>query len=123
MTTIAIASGSVLILIGLVGYIYGLSTGHASLTAFIPAAFGLAIAILAAIGRAAKENIRMHMMHAAVLLGLIGFILPAGRLLVNYGTFSLGAASISQIAMAVVCLIFVILCVKSFIDARRARIV
>jgi len=122
MTTIAIASGSALILIGLVGYLYGLSTGHASLTALIPAAFGLAIAILAAIGRA-KENIRMHMMHAAVLLGLLGFILPAGRLLVNYGTFSLGAASISQIAMAVVCLIFVILCVKSFIDARKASIV
>src|ERR1051325_2605290 len=121
MTTVAIACGSVLILIGLVGYIYGVAAGHASPTALIPAAFGLAIAILGAIGRA-KENLRMHMMHVAVLLGLLGFILPAGRLLVNYSTFSLGAASISQIARAVVCLIFVILSVKSFIDARRNRV-
>ena len=121
MTIVGIYCGIVLILIGLAGYFYGISIGHASPTALIPAAFGLAIAILAAIGKA-KDNLRMHMMHIAVLIGLLGFILPAGRLIANYRNFTLGAAAISQIAMAAVCLVFVILAVKSFIDARRARV-
>jgi hypothetical protein len=121
MTIVGIYSGIVLILIGVAGYLYGVSIGHASPTALIPAAFGLVIAILAAIGRA-KDSLRKHMMHVAVLFGLLGFILPVGRLLVNYSTFTLGAAAISQIAMAVVCLIFVILAVKSFIDARRTPV-
>jgi hypothetical protein len=121
MTTVAIVCGSILVLIGLAGYVYGLSSGHASPTALIPAAFGLVIAILAAIGRA-RDSLRKHMMHIAVLFGLLGFILPAGRLLANYNSFALGAATISQIAMALVCLIFVILAVKSFIDARRTPV-
>src|SRR5262245_47898032 len=118
MTTIGIGCGILLILIGLVGYIYGLSIGHASLTALIPAAFGLAIGVLAFIGKA-KESLRMHMMHIAVLLGLLGFILPAGRLLWNYSTFTWSAASISQLAMALVCFDFVWLSIRSFIMARR----
>ena len=118
MTIVGIYCGVVLILIGLAGYLYGINTGHASPTALIPAAFGLVIGILSLIGWA-KENLRKHMMHVAVLFGLLGFILPVGRLLVKYDTFTLGAATISQIAMAVVCLIFVILAVNSFIGARR----
>ena len=118
MTIVGIYCGVVLILIGLAGYVYGLNIGHASPTALIPAAFGILIGISSLIGRA-KESLRKHMMHVAVLFGLLGFILPAGRLLANYSTFTLGAAAISQIAMVVVCLIFVILAVNSFIGARR----
>jgi hypothetical protein len=121
MTTIGIGCGILLILVGLVGYGYGLSTGHASLTALIPAAFGIAIAVLALIGRA-NDNLRKHAMHVAVFFGLIGFILPTARILSNLGTFTWSAASIAQIAMAFVCLDFVILSVKSFIDARRSRV-
>ena len=118
MTIVGIYCGIVLILIGVAGYAYGVNTGHASPTALIPAVFGLVIGVLSLIGRA-KESLRKHVMHVAVLFGLLGFILPTGRLLVNYSTFTLGAAAISQIAMAVVCLIFVILAVNSFIAARR----
>src|SRR5215468_8947772 len=121
MTTVGIYCGVALILIGLAGYLYGVSSGHASPTSLIPAAFGLVIAILSAIGRA-RDNLRKHMMHIAVLFGLLGFILPAGRLLANYSSFTLGAAAISQIAMAAVCLIFVVLALKSFIDARRTSV-
>jgi Kef-type K+ transport system membrane component KefB len=121
MTITGIYCGIVLILIGVAGYGYGLSTGHASPTALIPAAFGLLIALLSAIGRA-KESLRMHMMHVAVLIGLIGLVIPAYRVLSNIGSISLSAAVISQLAMAVVCLIFVILCVQSFINARRERL-
>ena len=109
MTITGIYSGIVLILIGVAGYVYGMSSGHASPTALIPAAFGILIAIFSAIGRA-KENLRMHMMHVAVLIGLIGLIIPAYRLLSNLGNLSLTAAVVSQLAMVIVCLIFVILC-------------
>ena len=110
-----------LILIGVAGYGYGLSIGHASPTALIPAAFGLLIALFSAIGRA-NENLRMHMMHVAVLIGLIGLIIPAYRVLSKISSISLSAAVVTQVAMAVVCLIFVILCVQSFINARRDRV-
>jgi len=120
MTTAGIFIGAILILIGAAGYIYGMNEGHASPTALIPAAFGLAIAILCIIGRA-NENIRRHVMHVAVLIGLIGFILPLGRLILNYEKFSLTAATISQLAMAIVCLLFVLGGVQSFVSARRGR--
>jgi hypothetical protein len=121
MTITGIYCGIVLILIGVAGYGYGLSTGHASPTALIPAGFGLLIALFSAIGRA-KESLRMHMMHVAVLIGLIGLIIPAYRVLSKIGSISLSAAVVTQVAMAVVCLIFVILCVQSFISARRDRV-
>jgi len=118
MTLTAIYFGGLLIIIGIAGYLYGISTGHASLTALIPAAFGIVIALLGIIGRA-KENLRKHLMHVAVVLGLLGFLLPAGRLLSNLSAVSFSAAVISQASMALVCLIFVILSIRSFIAARR----
>lgn len=118
MTSVAIVCGVLLILVGVVGYVYGLAVGHASPTALIPAAFGIVIALFAYIGRA-RENLRMHMMHVAVLFGLAGFIIPAYRLIANYSAISMSAAVISQIVMALICLLFVIMSVRSFIDARR----
>jgi len=118
MTLTAIYFGGLLIIIGIAGYLYGISTGHASLTALIPAAFGILLALLGIIGRA-KENLRKHLMHVAVVLGLLGFLLPAGRLLSNLSAVSFSAAVISQASMALVCLIFVILSIRSFIAARR----
>lgn len=119
MPSITIITGVLLILVGIVGYIYGMMNGSASLTAFIPAVFGLIIAILGFFALS-KENLRKHLMHAAVTIGLLGFILSAGRLVLKLSTITMSAAVISQIAMAVICLVFVLLCVKSFIDARRS---
>jgi hypothetical protein len=118
MTLTAVYFGGLLIIIGIAGYLYGISTGHASLTALIPAAFGIAIGVLGFIGRL-KANLRKHLMHVAVVLGLLGFLLPAGRLLSNLGAISFSAAVISQASMALVCLIFVILSIRSFILARQ----
>ena len=142
MPSTAIVSGILLILLGIVGYVFGLIDGHASLTALIPAAFGILFIILGAAARA-KENLRMHLMHAAVLLGIIGFVIPAWRVVSNFisafnavappinstESAGIGATSgkilslaiVSQIAMALICLVFVVLSVKSFIDARRNR--
>ena len=120
MPSAAIACGVLLILIGIIGYIYGLLNGNASVTALIPAVFGIVLAILGALARA-KENLRMHLMHAAVLIGLLGFLIPAWRVLSNFNQMTISAALISQISMSLICLVFVVLCIKSFVDARRNR--
>ncbi len=107
-----------MVLIGVIGYVYGMATGTASLTALIPAAFGLAIAVLGMVANA-KESLRKHLMHVAVVLGLLGFILPLGRVLSKFSDLAVSAAIVSQLAMSAVCLAFVVLAVRSFIEARR----
>jgi hypothetical protein len=69
----------------------------------------------------AKENLRKHIMHVAVLVGLIGFLAALGSMFRNGIPATIGAGQLSQLAMSIICLIFVILCVKSFIDARRGE--
>lgn len=120
MTLTAIYCGGLLIIIGIAGYLYGISTGHASMTALIPSAFGLALALLGAVGNA-KESLRKHLMHVAVVIALAGFLIPVVRLL-GLPELRLNAAVISQVSMALVCLIFVVLAIKSFVDARRSGI-
>ncbi|HEX2897329.1 MAG TPA: hypothetical protein VHP63_04685 [candidate division Zixibacteria bacterium] len=110
-----------LILLGVIGYYV---TGMVSVTALIPTFFGLPIMVLAI---AAKNPARRkHVMHIAVVLGLIGFIGGARGLggfftLIGGGEVARPGAVISQTIMAVLSLIFVLLCVKSFINARKNR--
>lgn len=118
MTTTSIIFGILLILIGVIGYVYGMALGNASPTALIPAAFGLVIAVLGMVANA-KESLRKHLMHAAVVLGLLGFILPLGRVLSKLSDLTVSAPIVSQLAMSAVCLVFVVLAVRSFIEARR----
>ena len=121
MPSTAIVSGILLILLGIIGYVFSIVDGNTSLTALIPAAFGLVLAILGFAAKA-KDDLRKHLMHAAVLVALIGFIIPAGRVLSQIILIVLSLANISQIAMALICLLFVILSVKSFINARRSNL-
>lgn len=132
MPSTAILFGILLILVGLGGFGYAAATLPPDtpvtkvMTALIPAVLGLILAILGFFAKQ-KENLRKHLMHGAVLVGLIGFLatvssvfkLPA---LFN-GTAERPIAVVSQFLTAVICLIFVALSVKSFIDARRNNIV
>jgi hypothetical protein len=73
-----------------------------------------------------KASVRMHAMHAAAALGLIGFILAGGRGFMKIGLAASDDLTISRpvrlvILMALVCLIYVCMCVWSFISARRRR--
>lgn len=121
MPVTAMISGGLLVLIGIIGYVFSIVDGNTSWTALIPAIFGLVLVLLGLLAKS-KENLRMHVMHAAVLIGLIGFLVPAYRIVSRLGDVKVSLAILSQAAMAVICLVFVILCVKSFIDARRNRI-
>lgn len=75
---------------------------------------------------ALKERLRKHAMHGAALVGLLGFLGGAGMGLPKLPALLSGeaarpAAVIEQLIMAAVCLVFVALCVRSFIVARRNR--
>lgn len=120
MPSLAINFGRLLVLIGIMGYGWGFYIQRVSLTALIPAFFGIVLLVLGHIAQS-KESLRKHLMHAAVLVALLGFIASTGRLLSKIGEITLSAAYLSQIAMAIVCLAFVILSVRSFINARQNR--
>ena len=120
MPSTSIISGILLILIGIAGYAFSLIDGNASVTALIPAAFGLLLLILGLLAKS-KENLRKHLMHAAVIVGLLGFIIPTARLVSQASKITVSLAVLSQAAMALVCLFFVILSIQSFVNARRNR--
>ena len=122
MSGISIISGILLVVIGAAGYIYGMNSGTASVTALIPAFFGIVLIACGAIGTVA-EGMRKHLMHLAVVVALLGFILTAGRLVMKAATGGLEAspAVMSQGAMAAVCLVFVVLAIRTFAAARSAR--
>ncbi len=115
MPQFTIVVASVLILLGLGGYF---GTGRVSVTALIPVLFGLPIALAGLL--ALKLRLRRHAMYAAAALGLIGFLGSAGRgvpaLLKSAAPPSI--AVYTQLAMAVVCLVLIAACVRSFIETR-----
>ncbi|MCB2203317.1 hypothetical protein KQI65_01105 [bacterium] len=121
MVLFSITLGVVLTALGVLGY--GLSGGE-SVTALIPAFFGIPIFVLGLLAR--KENLRKHMMHAITLLALIGFAGSArglGSLIDMLGGNDVARplATAMQSIMALLTLAFVIFAIKSFIDARRQR--
>jgi hypothetical protein len=122
VASLTIVFGVLLILLGVGGYF---GTGRASLTALIPAIPGILFILLGLMARNAR--LRMHAMHAAAALALLGFVamIPGGLVpLVRWAGGTEPArppAVISRCIMAGLMLVFLILCVRSFINARRAR--
>lgn len=108
-------------MLGIVGYA---STGAQSPTALIPAAIGIVLVVMGLLAR--KPRLRMHAMHGAALAGLIGFagsvggLAPFVRMLAGE-TINRPAAAVARSLMAVLCLAFVALTVRSFVVARLAR--
>ncbi len=90
-------------------------------TAFIPTGFGVLLVICGAI--ALNEKFRMHAMHLAALIGLLGLLMPLGRVIyaATRPDFQFGLAAGGSLTMAALCGIFLVLCIKSFIDVRMAR--
>jgi uncharacterized membrane protein YeaQ/YmgE (transglycosylase-associated protein family) len=118
MPFLSVIFGAALIALGLWGYLTGESK---SVTALIPAFFG-AVLVLAGFV-AMVERFLKHAMHLAALVGLVGCALAAWR-------FALKAAekldlndrkTASLGGMTILCGLFVVLCIGSFIQARRRR--
>jgi len=109
----AISSGIILILWSLITYFISETR---SLTAFIPAIFGVIIGTFGVI--ATKENRRKHAMHGAALFGLLGALFGLGMGIPKVISDP-GRAAYSQLFLGIVCLFLVVTCVRSFIAARR----
>jgi hypothetical protein len=124
MARITILFGIVLILLGGFGYV---ATGSHYPTALIPSGFGILLAVLGFFAYTPDAKRRMLFMHIAVTIGLLGFLgtVKGGiidyLLMLNGRQFHYPAAVEEKAAMSVLLLVYVILCVRSFIVARRAR--
>jgi len=121
MAKVTIAVGVVLIALGVWGFI---GTGSAHPTALIPAYFGLVLAICGSLAITEDTKRRMLWMHIAVTVGLLGFLGTAAAVvdevrMLRGTAFPHPIAVEEKAAMSVVCLVFVALCVRSFIAARR----
>jgi hypothetical protein len=114
-----------LIVVGVVGYANGTpgDDGKVSKTALIPAFIGGVLAICGLL--AFNDKFRKHAMHLAAVVGLVGAIggfMPLIRQYNKTGSFDpLKPSAISGELMILICLVFVGLCVNSFIQARKAR--
>lgn len=117
------------LLFGLMLVIYGIylyfDSASKSPTALIPAGFGVIFALLGLIA-SLKETLRKHAMHAAAAVGVIGCLGGLMMGLPKLQTFTghppeRPEAVKAQILLGAVCGVFVLMCVKSFIDARAAR--
>ena len=117
MTSTTRLFGLILIVLGIASYTM---TGRTSVTALIPALFGSVFVICALVAR--KEAARKHAMHVAVAIGLIGALASLARAVpaVMNGD-AMRPAVMTQLVMAVLLIVYVVLGVQSFIAARKAR--
>lgn len=121
MSTITTILGLLLITLGLVTR--GLSESP-GLTIYIPVAIGGIFVILGLLAR--RDGLRRHAMHGAALLALIAIggsvrglmQLPA---LLSGGDVARPLAVVAQAILAGLCLVFLILAIRSFVVARIAR--
>ena len=113
------------VLLIILGAGFYLGTGSKAPTALIPAWFGVALGLFGLLAISPSEGRRKLFMHINVTIGLLGFLGAAGRAIfaMTSGRTPDQIAIIAQLLMAGLLLIYVILCVRSFIAARRTRVV
>lgn len=121
MPRLTVGFGISLVLIGLTFY---LVSGRSSLTALIPAAFGIVLVLLGIVAeRAASPKHAMHMAVVVALLGIAGSLngFPAFFRMLGGDSVERPLAAAAKVAMAVDLVAYLVCCIKSFIAARRAR--
>jgi hypothetical protein len=121
MARITLLFAVLLIALGLVGF---LGTGSLHPTALIPTWFGLALGIGGLLAISPSESRRKLFMHVNVTIGLLAFLgaaVEAVRGYVHAASAGLAPDQIalaSKLTMSGLMLIYVLLCVRSFINAR-----
>lgn len=122
MAKITLVFAVLLIVLGLGFY---LGTGSKAPTALIPTWFGLALGLFGMLANSPDAGRRKLFMHINVTIGLVGFLGASGRALyaITSSHSPDSVAITAQLLMAGLLLIYVVLCVRSFIAARRARLV
>jgi len=143
MTNNTLFVGLALVILGLYGYFNGVSESKkrasdattearktdpnaaevqpdpVSKTSLIPAGVG-AVFLLCVGAIVWNTNLRKHVMHFAAMVGLVGVI--GGFMPIMRSGFDWDKIGVKiGLLMSLICAVFVGLCVKSFIDARKAR--
>ena len=121
MPGVAVGFGISLLALGIGVY---LASGRSSLTALIPAFFGLALVVLGLVAK--RPSATKHAMHAAAVIALLGFLGSVDGIvglaqMIAGATLELPLAVAAKGVMAVDLAAFLWLCVKSFRLARLAR--
>ena len=121
MKTLTFICSIILILLGAIGYFGWESIGadKQSITAAIPAFVGI-LMLIGAVIAGKKHALGMHI---SVFFSLLGALASLGRIFSQLGSgLDFTAPSTLLItSMAVVCVFYTIMAVRSFIAARRAR--
>jgi hypothetical protein len=123
LAKVTLIFAALLIVLGL-GSFFGTGSQHP--TALIPTWFGLALGVFGFLAMSPSESRRKLFMHINVTIGLLGFLGSAIKAVQGYmhansaGVAPNMIAIGSQIAMAGLLLVYVLVCVRSFIAARRS---
>jgi hypothetical protein len=120
MAKMTIVFGMLLILLGIIGFI---STGSSHPTALIPAGLGLLFILFGVMANTPDSKKRMLWMHISVTVALLAFL---GTIPADIDSFRLSrgvefphpAAVLEKAAMSLLCLIYVLFCIRSFVNAR-----
>jgi hypothetical protein len=126
MAKVTIVFGVLLILLSAVAFSLLGDHSH-GIHSLIPGAFGLLLVVFGALAETPVAKKRMLFMHIAVTVGLLGFL---GTIPGLIGVVQMAAGHVVarpeaarvQAIMGSICLVYVLLCVRSFISARRARL-
>ncbi len=122
MKTLTFICSTILIILGAIGYFgwEAIGADEQSITAAIPAFVGI-LMLLGALIAGKKHSLGMHI---SVTFALLGALASLGRIFSQIGKegFDYGAPSTILIAsMAVVCVFYTVMAVRSFIAARKGR--
>ena len=115
--------GILLTILGVLCFVFWKQLGaqHQSVTALIPTFVGVPLMLLGWLSLA-KPDLRKHLMHIAVILTLLGFLMSFGRFVsVMIKNPGFGPGKMATLTMAILCGLHVVLSVRSFIAARKAR--
>jgi hypothetical protein len=122
MAKVTLIFAVLLAALGVAGYA---GTGSVHPTALIPTWIGLALGIFGYLAISPNESRRKLFMHVNVTIALLGFLGSAVEAVRGYvhaqavgvepNLIALG----SKVTLAVLLLIYIVLCVRSFIAARR----
>ena len=124
MAKLTIAFGVLLVVVGVAGFVL---TGSVHPTALIPTWLGVVLAVCGGLALTEDAKRRALWMHVAVTVGLLGFL---GTIKSAVDVFRLAHGAYFEHPIAVeekaatclLCMIFVAFCVRSFVEARRTRV-
>ena len=123
MAKLTIGFGVLLALLGIAGFVY---TGSAHPTALIPCVIGLFFVLFGVMANTEDSKKRMLWMHISVTVALLVFL---GTIPADIQTIRLARGDalphpvsiLEKGALSLLCLLYVLACVRSFINARRLR--